>query len=235
MENKIQAAIKASLCNDWENAISINKQILEINPNDVSTLNRIAYAYIQIGDIDRAKKTYRKILLIDRYNHIAHKNLDKISSLPKNIKVNDNKLNPKAPLSPGLFIEEPGKTKTLMLIHLAPCSVLSRLNVGDTLLLHSKKHSIDVRNQDNTYVGALPDDVSFRLIRLIKSGNIYQVSVKNVTKNCLAVFIREEKRGKRFQNQPSFIYPPAGLTKDTKNHVLADLDDDKPCQEVEET
>lgn len=240
MDNQTQTAINASLCCKWGKAIELNKEILKEHPNDINTLNRLAYAHIQTGEIEMAKKTYRKILLIDRYNHIAKKNLDKISSLPKNIKARDKKQNHTSPLSPNLFIEEPGKTKTLSLIHLAPCIVLSRLNVGDLLYFYPKRHSIEVRTREKIYVGALPDDVSFRLIRFLKAGNIYQVSVKNVTKNCLAIFIREEKRGKRFQNQPSFIYPSvthlSGNAKEIKaNTSLSSIDEEKPCQEDEET
>lgn len=239
MDNQTQTAIKASLCCEWDKAIELNKQILETNSNDINTLNRLAYAYIQTGEIEKAKKIYRKILSIDRYNHIAKKNLDKISSLPKTIKARDKKQNHSSPLSPGLFIEEPGITKTLSLIHLAPCSVLSRLNVGDPLNLNPKKHTVEVRKEDKTYVGVLPDDISFRLIRFLKAGNIYLVLVKNVTKNCLTVFIREEKRGKRFHNQPSFIYPSlTHLSRNTKE-IKADIsiletEEEKPCHEDEE-
>jgi len=51
----------------------------------------------------------------------------------------------------------------------------------------------------------LPDDVAFRLLRLIKAGNNYSVCIKSVTKNGISVFIREIKRGKKYYSQPSFI------------------------------
>lgn len=204
MSDLSQQAINAALSYNWVNAISINEKIIEENENDIDALNRLAYAYIQIGEIEKAKKNYRKVLSLDRYNFIAQKNLNRINSMPKGSKILPlpcNNIN----LSPSLFIEEPGKTKTVSLTHVAPASIISKLHIGETVMLRAKKHSIEVRDQNKNYLGAIPDDIAFRLIRFLKAGNSYLINIKNVQKNCLAVFIREIKRGKRFLNQPTFL------------------------------
>jgi hypothetical protein len=54
-------------------------------------------------------------------------------------------------------------------------------------------------------LGAIPDDISFRLIRCLKAGNTYHIFIKNISKNNLNIFIREISRGTRLKNQPSFI------------------------------
>lgn len=221
MSDQTSTAIQAALANDWEKAISINKSILKENPDDVNTMNRLAFALTQIRKLDEAKKLYKKILKVDKYNTIAHKNLEKIESYPKSNKTQlQNKI---YSLSPSLFIEEPRKTKTVTLTDIAPSSILSHINIGDETRLVPKRHSLEVRTCNKVYLGALPDDIAFRLLRLIKAGNTYQVNIKNVSKNSISVFIREIKRGKRYANQPSFI----SLLSEHKNLI-------PPQQEKEE-
>ncbi|MBM3284055.1 hypothetical protein FJY90_07510 [Candidatus Gottesmanbacteria bacterium] len=207
MQDATYTAIKASLSRDWKKAISLNQALLEKTPNDISAMNRLAYAYIQIQKIEEAKKIYHKILTLDKYDLIARKNLNKISCLTKKTKKIKQVSRNQASISPGLFIEEAGKTKTVTLIHPPQAEVLSNISSGDTVRLFPKKHSIEVRDYNNVYLGVLPDDIAFRLLYLIRAGNEYLTIVKNVSKNSLSVFIREIKRSKRFLHQPSFIIP----------------------------
>lgn len=204
MSNLAVDAINAALCCDWNKAISLNKTILQENKNDIQALNRSAYALMQVGKIKEAKKFYHKILSLDRFNHIALKNLERINSFPKTGKKETNQKVRLTP-SPSLFLEEPGKTKTIALINIAPSSVCSRLCISDVVTLHPKRHSIEVRDQNNTYLGALPDDIAFKLLRFLKSGNLYETCIKNVQKKNITIFIREIKRGKRFRHQPTFM------------------------------
>lgn len=205
MKASVQAAIQAALSRNWENAIELNQPILKQNTNDIGTMNRLAYAYIQVGKIEEAKKIYREVLSLDQYNIIAKKNLDKINALPKTKKVAKKSLHPATTLSPSLFIEESGKTKIVSLINTAPASILSGVSTGDLVHLFPKRRSIEVRDRNNIYLGALPDDIAFHLLRLLRAGNDYQAWVKNATKNNISIFIREVKRGRRFLHQPSFI------------------------------
>jgi len=116
-----------------------NKDILKDKENDVDALCRLAYAYLQTGKIEDAKKLYGKILVLDHYNMIAQKNLEKISSLPKRHKVNTNSRYSCPGFATNLFIEEPGKTKTITLTNIAQTSVLSKLYVGDPVVFCTKK------------------------------------------------------------------------------------------------
>lgn len=236
MDNLIKFAIKAALNHEWTEAVKINTELLKENPSDVETLNRLAYAYSQCGKTDDARKLYKKILSIDKYNLIAQKNLDKISSVSKNPKNAQHKTNTSY-LSPGLFIEEPGKTKSVAVSHPAPSNVLSQLSIGDEVALHPKKHSIDVRNPERIYLGALPDDIAFKLIRFIKAGNTYRVYIKNITKNGLTVFIIEEARGKKYVAQPTFISSTSENKVEPKDKKAAENeeeDEDEPKKAAQE-
>lgn len=230
-------AIQAALCHNWEKAIEINLEMLKSKSEDTDAMNRLAYAYCKIGKLDESMKIYRKVLLLDKYNIIAQKNLEKLCSRGKSHKTTPPSKQTSTALSPSLFIEEPGRTKTVSLAHVAPANVISKLDVGDPVLLYPKKHSIDIRSLDKTYLGALPDDIAFRLLRFIKAGNTYDICIKHATKNSIAVFIREMKRGKRFSTQPSFIttsslHTYAG-TKDSKVQQNDEDDDAKTSQEDE--
>ena len=102
------------------------------------------------------------------------------------------------------FLFEPGKTKIIQLLNLAPPSTIARLNCGEKLSMTLKKHTICVASENGTYLGALPDDLSHKLLSYINGGNKYDVYVKYSTAKKLTVFIREIERSPKFENQPSF-------------------------------
>ena len=197
MPNLTSCATKAALEGDWQKAVDLNSKILSENPNDTEALNRRAYALSCLGKTREAKKTYQRTLLLDPYNHIAQKNLKKISA----IKGNNSQTVPSPVYC--LFLEEPGKTKVSNLVNPAPEKILSCLSPGTPLDLVIKKHSVSIfKNGD--YIGALPDDLAHRLINLNRLGNKYQAHMKGVEKNNLSVFLQEVKRSKRVGDQPSF-------------------------------
>ncbi len=197
-------AINAALSLDWKQALEMNTQIVDESPEDTDALNRLAYACLMLGKLADAKKYYNKVLKLDSYNAVAKKNLLKLANIKKPSKSSKREM-PFNAINPSLFLEEPGKTKTVTLRHVAPFSVISALTIGEQVFLHPKSHAVDVRSSEKQYVGQMPDDVSFRLNRTLKGGNTYEVCIKNVSKSSLSVFIRETSRGKKFQNQPSFI------------------------------
>ena len=204
MSTLIQQAIQSALKGDWKEAILLNEQIIKNDESNIEALNRLAYAYLQLKKIEAAKKIYRKIISLDKYNIIAQKNLAKLNTYPKEVKSRKYQNNSTV-ISPCIFLEEPGKTKTVALKNLAPLSTLVRFQVGAPVFLQPKKNSIEIRDSKNVYLGALPDDLTYRLLHFIKAGNCYQACLKNIQKNCVFIFIREVKRGKKFQHQPSFL------------------------------
>lgn len=229
MSGLLKIAINAALSQDWQKAISANQSLLKENKDDVSSMNRLAHAYVHIGRLDEAKKLYKKIILLDKYNNIALNNLEKLNSLPRRIKSTQHKKSISV-VSPSLFIEEPGRTKTISLINIAPVVVLSSLNPGELIFLHAKKHSIDVRTENKVYLGALPDDSAFKLLKFIKAGYEYNVYVKSTTKNSITIFILETKRAKRFMSQPSLLAPSVSLTRSVLSHDNKDnetIDEDE--------
>ena len=190
----VQAAIKGS----WEQAVDLNRQLIKENPKNIAALNRLARAYWELGKISQAQKTYRKVLTFDPYNSIATKNLQRLVKKRKKSKQK------KIDYPSNLFLEEPGKTKTIKLIRLASAEVLSELSNGQPVKLEPKKRAISVTTEDKVYLGTIPDDLSLRLIIFIKGGNRYQDFIKAIDRQNLEIFVREVFRSKRFRNLPSF-------------------------------
>lgn len=236
MQNLQQLAIDAALDCKWEEAVSLNTKLLDENPIDIDALKRLGYAYIQTNLYEKAKKTYKKILSIDPFNCIAQKNLQKILSFKHLPKAKKKETTEHTHLSPSIFIEEPGKTKSVQLKNLAPTSILSQLQIADEVFLFPKKHTVEIRDRNKTYIGILPDDISFRLVPLMTGGNQYQACIKNIQKNTISVYIREVCRGKKFKFQPSFLslnFEREKL-KELKKHEEQETDKTNQEEDVEE-
>lgn len=203
-----QDAIDAALAQNWNDAVRINATLLKQNKENVNVLNRLGFAYLQLGQITTAKKTFQKVIKLDAYNQIAIKNVKKLNL----VRQKDLKKTSLSQRSPMMFLEEPGKTKIVECVNTATLQALASACPGDEVTLKTKNHAVEVRTSNDIYLGALPDDVAFRLIKFIGGGNTYAVHIKSVGKNSLVLFVRELSRGKRFLNQPSFastgIYVP---------------------------
>ncbi len=63
---------------------------------------------------------------------------------------------------------------------------------------------ISILDHQNVYLGSIPEDLSQRLLFLIKEGNKYQAFIKAVNNQTVQLFIKETERSQRLHNQPSF-------------------------------
>lgn len=188
-------AINAAKVSNWQVAAEANEQILQQTPNDVSTLNRLGLAYLQLNEKKKAKECFQQALSLDKTNNIAKRQLERISSK-------------QAAVAPAFhreyFIEEPGRTKIVELHRLAGKQIVDMLSVGQLCNLVLKKRYISIETEDGVYIGALPEDISFRLSKLISDGNTYSCRVHTVTAKTLTVYLKELSRSKKNQDVHSF-------------------------------
>ncbi len=195
-------AIQAMLLGEWKNATSLNKALLNENPNDIDALNRLAYAFTILGRIKDAKSTYRKVLRLDILNQIAMRNIKKLTDLsPRQI------ANSSTPIKAvnSTFLEETGKTKIISLVNTAQPKIIVLLTTGQPVIIAIKRGKIFIQDQNKQYLGVLPDDIGRRLIKLMKGGNVYTACIKSSTEHNVAIFIQEVKRASKYKNQPSFL------------------------------
>jgi len=212
-------AIDAAINCKWDEALTINKQLLAQQPENIECLNRIAKSYFELGDFDRAKKFYQDVIKIDPYNTIAQKNIKRVSNIKKNGE--GGMLNSGSMIHPSMFIEEPGTTKSVTLVKSAEPQKLLTLSAGQIVMLLQKKNGVVVTDQRNNYLGALPDDIAHHMLRLLEGGNEYQALIKNVKSNSLVILIRETVRSKKFRNQASFLDESRPFSYSSDNITLA--------------
>ena len=193
-----QQAVASALSGDWRKAHDLNKLILKESPNDVDALNRLARAHAELGDLEKARKTAKKVLKIDEFNTIAKKSLKKWKGLKKGDTITSG------PSSAKAFLEEPGKTKIVALIHVGDSKNIAKLDSGDEVKLNPAGHRISVCTQGGKYIGRIPDDISARLKKLIKYGNLYKIFIKSADNKSVKVFIRETHRSEKLADIPSF-------------------------------
>lgn len=191
-------AIKASQEGNWKAGRECNEQIIEQEPQNIGALNRLAFCLMQMGEMNKAKKLYEEVLSVERHNSIAQKYLSmikqKLDFVPPAARTNED------------FIEEPGKTRSVALGRLADPDVLQRTPVASECELVVKNHRVDIRTLDkHTYLGSLPDDVAFRMQKLIKTGNTYSVFIQSTSKKSCVVFIKETHRSEDALATPSFL------------------------------
>ncbi len=199
-------AIKYALDNKWEEACRENKKLLEENPNDVDTTNRLAYSLVKLGKFKKAKEFYLKVLKIDKTNPIATKNLKRIETISKRSADEISAYTPaQFTTMTDSFIEEAGKTKTLDLKNVADKKTLSLLQPGDPVSLAIKRSKVFVLMNNKTFIGMLPDSIGMRMIPLMTGGNEYTACIKSLGENSASVFIKETKRMLKFKNHPSFL------------------------------
>ncbi len=205
-------AIEAALSCNWQEAINLNKEILKKDSQNIDTLNRLGRAYFELGNIPLAKKYYSQTLKFDAYNPIATKNLKIIKTFngksTEKIKPTDF-----GKITPSLFIQEPGQTKVVSLLKVAEPKKLSRTSCGMPVQIISKNRHLIILDQQEEYLGVLPDDLAHHISLLIKGGNKYMAFVKSIRDNGLTVIIHETFRAAKFKNQPSF---PEYHTPETK-------------------
>lgn len=225
MSNLAQDAIQEALKRNFPKAIEINRQILKETPNDIEALNRLAFACLETGQIKEARKTYNKVLSLNRFNSIALKNLQRLSSRKGADNIASSSNNQNANFH-GLFVEEVGKTKIVSLIHLAEAKIISALRPTNPVVLVPRRRGVTATTSDDIYIGALPDDIAKRLYVLIKGGNKYEAYIKSVDKNSISIFIRELLRLPKFKNQPSFLGRASTYYPFVRDEALAE--EDKP-------
>jgi tetratricopeptide (TPR) repeat protein len=199
MDNKLaQTAITEALAGNWKEAVTTNKLILKKDPKDTDALVRLARAYAETGELNKAKRYAKKALKLDPFNNIAKKSLEKWKELK------DGETITTGTSKAQVFLEEPGKTKLISLIHTGDAKLLSSLDAGDEVSLKTHSHKVCVVTSNGKYIGKLPDDLSARLKKLIKYGNEYQAFIKSIEKKEVKVFIREIKRVDKLSDIPSF-------------------------------
>ncbi|NTU73366.1 tetratricopeptide repeat protein [Candidatus Roizmanbacteria bacterium] len=223
-----QQAVDAAINLNWAEAIALNKQIVEKDPQNISAYLRLGFANLQVQDYATAKTYYNTVLKIQPINQVAIDNLEKLSFLEEK---GTSKTTQSVNLNPNLFLEIPGKTKTVTIVNLGQKNLLALLAVGQKLELKAKTRKIEVRTMDDEYVGALPDDLSKRLLFFLSANSTYSTYVKEASMSRVVIFIKEEKKGSKVSHY--FSFPPNISSNINNLHAAVEEDEARPEAEEE--
>jgi len=193
-------AIALAMQSQWDEAIAVNKSIIEIFPDDADAYNRLGKALTQLGRYAEARDAYSHALEIEPNNGIAKKNIDRLAHLreaeaePRNGRQ----------VSSHLFIEETGKADVADLYRVAPRKVLVKIAAGDPVHLEAKGQSLTVESVDGEYIGEVEPRLGLRLIKLVQGGNRYTAAIVGVGEKGGKVMIKEVFQHPSQAGRPSF-------------------------------
>lgn len=181
-------AVLLATQSQWEDAVQVNRTILQDYPDDLNAQNRLGNALKELGRNREAREAFQRALEISPRNNIALKNLNRLSSLG-----DDESLMPagRAKSAPGVFIEESGKSVTTSLVNLAPPQVLLKLAPGHLVSLQMDNSRLKVVDSSGDYIGSIEPKLTVRLRKLISGGNQYEATVTSSGTQELTIIIRE--------------------------------------------
>ena len=205
-QQRSEQAIALAMQGRWQEAIEVNKEIIENFPKDVDAYNRLGRAYIELGEYAQSREAYSKTLELDPYNPIAKKNLQRFSYLKERTV---SLANESRKVEPQHFIEEIGKAGVVNLYALAPKEILARTVAGDGVYLKVSGSSLIVEDGRGEYLGQVEPRHSQRLAKLIEGGNKYSAAVVSSSEDSMTLMIREVYQDSSQAERLSF--PPRGL------------------------
>jgi tetratricopeptide (TPR) repeat protein len=229
-------AVKLAMQNQWQEAVDLNRQIIDLAPEEADAWNRLGKALSELGRYGEARDAYNEALRRDPNNAIAQKQIKRLSLL---IEESPAAEETQTKLDPRLLTEETGKTGLFELQNPAPPAVLARMSAGDAVQLKVDGSAVRVENGRGEVLGQLPARAALRLIELTNGGNRYVAGVMSVADRSIRVLVRETYQAPELQGRVSFPSKggplPPELRAYTKDRALRyDLDEDVLGEEGEE-
>jgi tetratricopeptide (TPR) repeat protein len=220
-------AVDLALQGKWEEAETLNRDVIEKFPSDVEAYNRLGRALTELGDFDGAKEAYLKALELAPENAIAKKNLARLTSLSESMatlkstpqKTSASKAQTRR-VAPDLFITEVGKVGVVNLHNVAPVKVLAKMGFGDQVRLEAKKQHLIVTSESREYLGEVEPKQGLRLIKLMRGGNRYDAAILHVEEDKAQVIIKEIYQHPSQVGHPSF---PIKATEHLRTRIKESL------------
>jgi tetratricopeptide (TPR) repeat protein len=216
---KSEQAISLAMKNRWDEAAQVNREILDLFPNEVDAYNRLGKALTELGRYAEARDAYAQAVKLDPLNGIASKNLQRLGKLA----VEGSAAPAPSPVDPRLFIEESGKTTVTQLTDVRRNETTAKLSAGDQLQLDRRGNQVVVTYSAGTVIGRIEPKLEQDLIRLMDRGNQYAVFVTAANEQTIHVIIRETHRSPVMGNRPSFrpsAAPEGAVRAYTREGVL---------------
>ncbi len=194
-------AVQLAIAGKWDDAVKLNKFIIESFGADEETQNRLGKALSELGKLKDAKAAYEAALKINPMNSIAKKNAARINTLlhqKEGLKVGGTRVDL------NLFVEEMGKTIITTLESPPSADICSQVAAGDVVELKIEGDGIAAETSRGVRLGLLEAKLARRLIKFMRGGNRYQAGITSCEGNTVKLIVRETYQDPRFAGKPSF-------------------------------
>jgi hypothetical protein len=193
-------AVQLAIAGKWDDAVKLNKFIVESFGGDEETQNRLGKALSELGKLKDAKAAYEVALKINPMNSIAKKNAARLNTLlhqKEGLKVGGTKVDL------NLFVEEMGKTVITAVEGSSP-DICSKVAAGDIAELKIDGDGIVAETSRGVRLGTLEAKMARRLIKFMRGGNKYQGGVTACDGSTVKLIVRETYQDPKFAGKPSF-------------------------------
>jgi hypothetical protein len=193
-------AVQLAIAGKWDDAVKLNKFIIDSYGADEETQNRLGKALSELGKLKDAKSAYEAALKLNPMNSIAKKNAARINTLlhqKEGLKVGGTRVDL------NLFVEEMGKTIITNLENSAP-DICSKVAAGDVAELKIEGDGIAAETSRGVRLGLLEAKLARRLIKFMRGGNRYQAGVTSCDGSTVKLIVRETYQDPHFAGKPSF-------------------------------
>ena len=193
-------AVQLAIAGKWDDAVKLNKFIVDNFGADEETQNRLGKALSELGKLKDAKSAYEAALKINPMNGIAKRNAARINALlhqKEGLKVGGTKVDL------NLFVEEMGKT-VITIVESSPPDICSKVAAGDVAELRIEGDGIFAETSRGVRLGLLEAKLARRLTKFMRGGNRYQAGVTSCEGSTVKLIVRETYQDPRFAGKPSF-------------------------------
>lgn len=193
-------AVQLAIAGKWDDAVKLNKFIVESFGADEETQNRLGKALAELGKLKDAKAAYEAALKLNPMNSIAKKNAARINTLlhqKEGLKVGGTKVDL------NLFVEEMGKT-VITTLESTSADICSKVAAGDIAELRIDGDGIMAETSRGVRLGLLEAKLARRLTKFMRGGNRYQAGLTSCEGSTVKLIVRETYQDTRFAGKPSF-------------------------------
>ena len=193
-------AVQLAIAGKWEEAVKLNKFIVDNFGADEESQNRLGKALSELGKLKEAKASYEAALKLNPMNSIAKRNAARINALlhqKEGLKVGGTRVDL------NLFVEEMGKT-VITIVESPPPDICSKVAAGDVAELKAEGDGISAETSRGVRLGLLEAKLARRLIKFMRGGNRYQAGVTSCEGSTVKLIVRETYQDPRFAGKPSF-------------------------------
>jgi hypothetical protein len=207
----IETARQAALDGRWEDAIELNRALVERSPREAEAHNRLGRAFLALHRYGEATEAYSNALRADPANLIARRNLQRLELLrhrAPGAETAENAAGNGAPATvmprTTVFIEEIGKTWVDELVNPAEREVLAEVFPDEQLRLEVDGDRLVVLRRDGRRLGEIEAKTAERVVELMAGGNRYEVYALGLSPQSLRVILREVFRDPAQATKVSF-------------------------------